>query len=111
VEHFDGLISDEDLREQVQSTPEAVSLVVRDGEDLNDAAPRIEDGAAGFRSIAEAQREVFALHEIAQTIGASLNFEDTAALVAATLRSIVPSDTCVISVVDEQTGKAEPVYA
>src|SRR5205823_4603222 len=100
VEHFDGLISDEDLREQVQSTTEADALAVRNGETLNDAATRAEDatmaedGAAGFRSIAEAQREVFALHEIAQTIGSSLNLEDTVTLVAAKLRSVVPFDTC-----------------
>jgi len=111
VENFDGLISEEDLREQVQSNTEVASLVVRGDEALTDAAPRAEDKTAGFRSIAEAQREVFALHEIAQTIGSSLNLEDTAALVAAKLRSVVPFDTCVIFVVDEQTDKAEPVYS
>ena len=37
---------------------------------------------SGFRSITEAQREVFALHEIAQTIGSSLNLNDTVTLVS-----------------------------
>ena len=45
---------------------------------------------SGFRSISEAQREVFALHEIAQTIGSSLNLSDTVTLVANKLRAIVP---------------------
>ena len=61
---------------------------------------------SGFRSITEAQREVFALHEIAQTIGSSLNLNDTVTLVSNKLRSIVPFDTCIIFVVDERSGKA-----
>ena len=59
-----------------------------------------------FRSITEAQREVFALHEIAQTIGSSLNLNDTVTLVSNKLRAIVPFDTCIIFVVDEKSGKA-----
>ncbi|HCX29229.1 MAG TPA: hypothetical protein DHU55_05575, partial [Blastocatellia bacterium] len=57
-------------------------------------------------SITEAQREVFALHEIAQTIGSSLNLSDTVTLVSNKLRAIVPFDTCIIFVVDEKSGKA-----
>ena len=61
---------------------------------------------SGFRSITEAQREVFALHEIAQTIGSSLNLNDTVTLVSNKLKAIVPFDTCAIFVVDERSGKA-----
>jgi diguanylate cyclase (GGDEF)-like protein len=64
------------------------------------------DGALGFRSITQAQREVFALHEIAQTIGSSLNMHDTVTLVSNKLRAIVPFDTCIIFVVDDRSGKA-----
>ena len=63
------------------------------------------DDDAGFRSITEAQREVFALHEIAQTIGSSLNLNDTVTLISNKLRAIVPFDTCVIFVVDEKNGQ------
>ena len=66
----------------------------------------VTEEASGFRSISEAQREVFALHEIAQTIGSSLNLSDTVTLVANKLRAIVPFDTCVIYLVDEPSGKA-----
>src|SRR4029079_4924548 len=52
------------------------------------------------------QREVFALHEIAQTIGSSLNLSDTVTLVANKLRAIVPFATCVIYLVDDPSGKA-----
>jgi diguanylate cyclase (GGDEF)-like protein len=64
----------------------------------------------GFREISEAQREVFALHEIAQTIGSSLNINDTVTLVTNKLRSIVPFDTCIIFVVDEKSGKATAIH-
>jgi diguanylate cyclase (GGDEF)-like protein len=49
---------------------------------------------------------VFALHEIAQTIGSSLNMHDTVTLVSNKLRAIVPFDTCIIFVVDDRSGKA-----
>jgi diguanylate cyclase (GGDEF)-like protein/putative nucleotidyltransferase with HDIG domain len=108
VDDFDALLSPEDLREQVQmeETPTVVKAV---NTSTDAAVPR--DGAEGFRSIAAAQREVAALHELAQIIGTSLNLQDTAALVAARLQAIVPFDACVIYVVDERTGRAEPVFA
>ena len=68
------------------------------------------DDDAGFRSITEAQREVFALHEIAQTIGSSLNLSDTVTLVSNKLRAIVPFDTCIIFIVDEKSGKATAIH-
>src|SRR6202022_4547842 len=69
------------------------------------------DGSMGFRSITQAQREVFALHEIAQTIGSSLNMNDTVTLVSNKLRAIVPFDTCIIFVVDDRSGKAIAIHA
>jgi hypothetical protein len=63
-----------------------------------------------FRSISEAQREVFALHEIAQTIGSSLNMHDTVTLVSNKLRAIVPFDTCAIFIVDDRSGKAVAMH-
>jgi diguanylate cyclase (GGDEF)-like protein/putative nucleotidyltransferase with HDIG domain len=108
IDDFDALLSPEDLREQVQTgeTPTVVKVVDKP---LDAAVPR--DGAEGFRSIAAAQREVAALHELAQIIGTSLNLQDTAALVTARLRAIVPFDACAIYAVDERTGRAEPVFA
>ncbi|HEX7956009.1 MAG TPA: HD domain-containing phosphohydrolase, partial [Pyrinomonadaceae bacterium] len=104
VDDFDSLLGDEDLREQVRAAPEATAFEAT-------AAAAAPDGSEGFRSIARAQREIAALHEIAQVIGSSLNLQDTAALVAAKLRAIVPFDACAIYAVEEQTGRAEPVYA
>ena len=111
VARFDAQISESDLREQVQTFVELTSSDTRATADLRRNASIAREAASGFRSIAEAQREVSALYEIAQTIGSSLNLQDTVALVTAKLRAIVPFDTCVVFVVGEKTDKAEPVHA
>ena len=107
VDDFDALLSPEDLSEQVRpslaASPDAATSAP--------APPDAQDGSEGFRSIARAQREVAALHEMAQVIGSSLNLEDTATLVAGRLRNIVPYDACVVYAVDEKSGRAEPVFA
>jgi diguanylate cyclase (GGDEF)-like protein/putative nucleotidyltransferase with HDIG domain len=107
VEVFDRLIDSQDIQEQVASAP-SVDTETRTKPDAG-LAPDIlgvYEEMSGFRSISEAQREVFALHEIAQTIGSSLNLSDTVTLVANKLRAIVPFDTCVIYLVDDPSGKA-----
>jgi diguanylate cyclase (GGDEF)-like protein/putative nucleotidyltransferase with HDIG domain len=107
IDFFDNLIAAQDIQEQVQSGEH--QLMPGTAPDAGLAADVLgapADESAGFRSIVEAQREVFALHEIAQTIGSSLNLQDTVTLVASKLRAIVPFDTCVIYLVDERTGKA-----
>jgi diguanylate cyclase (GGDEF)-like protein len=108
IDDFDRLLLPEDLREQVQPEKDtraaaAVAMPIE--------AQSEREGSEGFHSIARAQREVSALHEIAQVIGSSLNLQDTVALVAGKLRAIVPCDTCAIYAVNEKTGKAEPLFA
>jgi diguanylate cyclase (GGDEF)-like protein/putative nucleotidyltransferase with HDIG domain len=114
VERFDQLINHEDIREQVATETPTIDNETKTRPDAglaSDILGTIDDTASGFRSISEAQREVFALHEIAQTIGSSLNLSDTVTLVANKLKSIVPFDSCVIFVVDERTGKAVAAHA
>jgi diguanylate cyclase (GGDEF)-like protein/putative nucleotidyltransferase with HDIG domain len=108
VEEFDQLIAAEDIQEQVESEVEAHDYLTKTKPDAGLASNQLgtPDDSAGFRSITEAQREVFALHEIAQTIGSSLNLNDTVTLVSNKLRAIVPFDACIIFVVDEKSGKA-----
>ena len=113
VEEFDKLIAAEDIQEQVESEIVVHDYLTKTKPDAGLAsdvlgAPNNDD--AGFRSITEAQREVFALHEIAQTIGSSLNLNDTVNLVSNKLRAIVPFDTCIIFIVDEKSGKAIAVH-
>lgn len=114
VEEFDQLIAAEDIQEQVESEVAVHDYLTKTKPDAGLASnilgtQGLDD--AGFRSITEAQREVFALHEIAQTIGSSLNLNDTVSLVSNKLRAIVPFDTCIIFVVDEKSGKAAAVHA
>ncbi len=103
---FDKLIDAEDIQEQVPS--ENIDLLTSARPDAGLASDTLgaPDSSLGFRSITEAQREVFALHEIAQTIGSSLNMHDTVTLVSNKLRAIVPFDTCIIFIVDDRSGKA-----
>lgn len=107
VEEFDRLIDSHDIQEQVASAAAADMLTAtKPDAGLAPDFLGVSEEATGFRSISEAQREVFALHEIAQTIGSSLNLSDTVTLVANKLRAIVPFDTCVIYLVDDRSGKA-----
>ena len=112
VERFDGLIASEDIQEQVTSTRDQSDYTTNTKPDagLADNELGTPEDLDGFRSITDAQREVFALHEIAQTIGSSLNLNDTVTLVSTKLRAIVPFDTCIIFVVDEKSGKATAAH-
>lgn len=107
VEEFDRLIDAGDIQEQVDSEIAEHDYSTKTKPDAGLASDLLgTPDNDGFRSISEAQREVFALHEIAQTIGSSLNLNDTVALVSSKLRAIVPFDTCIIFVVDEKSGRA-----
>jgi diguanylate cyclase (GGDEF)-like protein/putative nucleotidyltransferase with HDIG domain len=110
VIEFDQLIAAEDIQEQVPS--ENIDFLNKARPDAGLASDILgsPDGSLGFRSITQAQREVFALHEIAQTIGSSLNMNDTVTLVSNKLRAIVPFDTCIIFVVDDRSGKAIAIH-
>src|SRR5207244_817787 len=99
----------QDIEEQVPS--ENIDLLNKAKPDAGLASEAVESSDnTGFRSITEAQREVFALHEIAQTIGSSLNLNDTVTLISNKLRAIVPFDTCIIFIVDDKSGKDIAIY-
>src|ERR1700752_2135574 len=107
VEEFDRLIDSQDMKEQVASSPSVdTQTSTKPDAGLAPDIMGVAEESSPFRSISEAQREVFALHEIAQTIGSSLNLSDTVTLVANKLLAIVPFDTCVIYLVDDPSGKA-----
>lgn len=110
VEEFDTLIASQDIKEQVQPDEPVDVTAARPDAGLAPDVLGAPDGNSGFRSITEAQREVFAFHEIAQTIGSSLNLQDTVTLISTKLGAIVPFDTCIIFLVDDKTGKAIPAH-
>jgi diguanylate cyclase (GGDEF)-like protein/putative nucleotidyltransferase with HDIG domain len=111
VVEFDQLIASEDIQEQVASENIDRTTKTRPDAGLASDVLGSPDKGLGFRSITQAQREVFALHEIAQTIGSSLNMNDTVTLISNKLRAIVPFDTCIIFVVDDHSGKATAIHA
>jgi len=57
-----------------------------------------------FQDIALAHREIYALYEIAQSLGSSLAVPDTMALIASKLSNIVPFSTCALFL---QDGEAD----
>jgi len=111
VADFDTLIDAQDISEQVQPVHMDTGNNARPDAGLASDVLGSPDDSLGFRSITEAQREVFALHEIAQTIGSSLNMHDTVTLIGNKLHAIVPFDTCIIYVVDDRSGKAVAAHA
>src|SRR5207253_2166028 len=110
VIEFDQLIDAEDIQEQVPSENIDFLTSARPDAGLASDIMGAPDGSTGFRSITQAQREVFALHEIAQTIGSSLNMNDTVSLISNKLRAIVPFDTCIIFIVDDRLGRAVAMH-
>lgn len=56
--------------------------------------------SAGFRDIAEANRELLALYELAQTIGSSLTLEETVSVVLGKLKRILDFTTAVLYLQD-----------
>ena len=67
--------------------------------------PRAELGArpSVFDDIAIAHREIYALYEIAQTMGTSLGVTDTMAHISTKLSSVVPFSTCALFLYAEST--------
>ena len=64
-----------------------------------------------FEDIAHAHREIYALYEIAQTMGTSLGVADTMGLIASKLSSLVPFSSCALFLFDEQAEKLHCRFA
>ena len=81
------------------------SLTFHDPEAVGGSPPRNERSRQSvFDDIAVAHREIYALYEIAQTMGTSLGVSDTMALIASRLASLVPFSTCALFLHTEDTG-------
>ncbi|MGH9943848.1 MAG: HD domain-containing phosphohydrolase, partial [Pyrinomonadaceae bacterium] len=111
IEFFDRLIAEQGIQEQVTSEDNPGLATARPDAGLaSDVLGAAEDEHSSLGKLVEAQRELLALHEISQTIGSSLNLQDTLTLVAGKLRAILPYDTCAIYLVDERTCKATALH-
>jgi diguanylate cyclase (GGDEF)-like protein/putative nucleotidyltransferase with HDIG domain len=64
-----------------------------------------------FSEIVRTQREIYSLYEIFQTLGKSLNAEDTMRIISVKLKSLVPYDSCVIYLKRKKTDTLYPALA
>ena len=62
----------------------------------------------GFTEIASTHREIYALHEIFQTVGKSLNLEDTLRIICTKLQSIVPFTSGVVYLKNKKNDVIHP---
>jgi diguanylate cyclase (GGDEF)-like protein/putative nucleotidyltransferase with HDIG domain len=65
--------------------------------------PESAKSSTVFEDIALAHREIYALYEIAQTMGTSLGVADTMALISSKLSNLVPFSSCALFLFDEET--------
>jgi diguanylate cyclase (GGDEF)-like protein/putative nucleotidyltransferase with HDIG domain len=64
-----------------------------------------------IEEISSAQREVFALYEMFQTVGSSLNVEETIQVICQKLQSLIPFTSCVVYLKDPKTDVARAALA
>jgi diguanylate cyclase (GGDEF)-like protein len=64
-----------------------------------------------FEDIALAHREIYALYELAQTMGTSLGVADTMALIASKLSNLVPFSACALFLYDERSDSVACKFA
>jgi diguanylate cyclase (GGDEF)-like protein/putative nucleotidyltransferase with HDIG domain len=62
----------------------------------------------GFTEIASTQREIYALHEIFQTVGKSLNLDDTLRIICTKLQSVIPFTAGVVYLKNKKTDMIHP---
>jgi len=68
-------------------------------------------GSTVFEDIALAHREIYALYEIAQTMGTSLGVADTMALISSKLSNLVPFSSCALFLYDEDVETLQCRFA
>jgi diguanylate cyclase (GGDEF)-like protein/putative nucleotidyltransferase with HDIG domain len=71
----------------------------------------VPGGASAFENIALAHREIYALYEIAQSMGTSLGVSDTMALISSKLTKIVPWSGCSLFLLQNDEGTLKCRYA
>jgi putative nucleotidyltransferase with HDIG domain len=73
--------------------------------------PDSAKGTTVFEDIAHAHREIYALYEIAQTMGTSLGVSDTMALISSKLSSLVPFSSCALYLFTEGSDSLRCAFA
>jgi diguanylate cyclase (GGDEF)-like protein/putative nucleotidyltransferase with HDIG domain len=73
--------------------------------------PEAPKSSTVFEDIALAHREIYALYEIAQTMGTSLGVSDTMALISSKLSNLVPFSSCALFLFDEEQDTLQCRFA
>ena len=99
VELLPALVAEagEDAHQEVAPAPhtQAASAGVR---------PAAAPGTSAFENIALAHREIYALYEIAQSMGTCLSVSDTMALISSKISKVVPWSGCSLFLHQPETG-------
>jgi diguanylate cyclase (GGDEF)-like protein/putative nucleotidyltransferase with HDIG domain len=85
-----------DVEKEELEAPRVGVHPLRRGEGLRTLGAPAEGKASVFDDIALAHREIYALYQIAQTMGTSLGMSDTMALIASKLTNLVPFSACAL---------------
>jgi diguanylate cyclase (GGDEF)-like protein/putative nucleotidyltransferase with HDIG domain len=115
--HFDPKLIDIFLRNlrQFEMEVEAEGLAYELDNQISDLF--IGEDASGENNkgyvehIKRANREVFALYELARVFSASLNLQDTLSLFVKKIGELMPFETCVVYLLDKTQEFAEATYA
>jgi diguanylate cyclase (GGDEF)-like protein len=108
VEVFEGILPDLQRRvRHLAPTPAVTTLSsATDGPAEMSLSP-----TEAFRHIAHAHHEIYALYDIAQTMGVSLGVEDAMSVIANKLRPVVPYSTCALFLFDESSDQLRCRFA
>jgi diguanylate cyclase (GGDEF)-like protein/putative nucleotidyltransferase with HDIG domain len=79
--------------------------------DAEPAPPEKAESPTVFENIALAHREIYALYEIAQTMGTSLGVADTMALISSKMTNLVPFSACALFAYTESTDSLRCRFA
>ena len=95
------------------ATPRRLSLEPQNerGRPAVGFSPETNKTSTVFEDIALAHREIYALYEIAQTMGTSLGVADTMALIASKLSNLVPFSACGLFLYDEEADSLRCRFA
>ena len=93
IEILPVLLADADAAEPLQPLAEPEPITAG-----TTSAGLVPSGGNAFENIALAHREIYALYEIAQSMGTSLGVSDTMALISSKLAQIIPWSGCALFV-------------
>ncbi len=101
LEKLDETVQASEVQELNLEGLKAISVTAHDSEH---AVSRRSRDMLVFQDISSTHREVFALYELAQTLGSTLNLQETLLIIASKIEKIVPFMTCVIYLNDPANG-------